>query len=109
MNTVRQDLTVASGATVSSHFVGSGFSSFGLITPAGMEGTAVTFEVGYYDATGGLIWTTLNNLATAVSLTVAASKAYKLPDDLRPFREWRMLTAQQTGAATFVVYGKSGA
>jgi hypothetical protein len=108
MNTRRQDLTVASGATVSTHFVGSGFSAFGLITPAGMEGTVVTFEVGYYNS-GTITWTPLNNLATAAFLTVAASKAYKLPDDLRPFSEWRLLTAAQTGAAVFVVFGKSGA
>jgi hypothetical protein len=108
MNVSRQNLTVASGATVSTHFVGSGFSSFGLITPSGLDGTAVTFEVGYYsDAT--ITWTPLNNLATAVSLTVAASKAYKLPDDLRPFSEWRMITAAQTGAAVFTVFGKSEA
>jgi hypothetical protein len=108
MNVSKQILTVASGATVSTHFTGGGFSSFGVITPSGMEGTTITFEVGYYsDAT--ITWTPLNNLATAVALTVAASKAYKLPDDLRPFSEWRMLTAAQTGAATFVVLGKSEA
>ena len=109
MNVRQQTLTVASGATVSTHFVGSGFSSFGLVTPAGMEGTTITFEVGVYDATGTLQFTALNNLATAAFLTVAASKAYKLPDDLRPFSEWRLITAAQTGAAVFVAYGKSEA
>lgn len=108
MNVSKQTLTVASGATVSTHFTGSGFSSFGIITPAGMEGTAVTFEVGYYDS-GTITWTALNTGTAATSLTVAASRAYKLPDDLRPFAEWRILTAAQTGAATFIVYGKSEA
>jgi hypothetical protein len=108
MSVSRQSLTVASGATVSSHFVGSGFSSFGIVTPSGMEGTTLTFEVGYY-ANNTVTWTPLNNLATAVTLTVAASKAYKLPDDLRPFSEWRFTIAEQTGAAVFVVFGKSNA
>lgn len=110
MNVSRQNLTVASGATVSSVFAGSGFSAFGVIMPANLTPTSVTFQVGYYDATGTLTYTTLNNLATAVPLTVAASRAYKLPDDLRPFAEWRFVCAAQTsGAATFVVFGKSEA
>ena len=108
MNVSRQDLTVASGATVSTMFVGSGFSAFGVITPAGMEGTSLSFEVGYYNA-GTITWTPLNSGTSPVSMTVATSKAYKLPDDLRPFAEWRLITDQQTGAAVFVVYGKSGA
>lgn len=112
MNTRKVSLVVASGATVSTEFPAAGFSSFGIITPANFVGTVITFEVGV-SGSGTIAWTTLNNLGTAALLnvaTVAASKAYKAPDDLRPFEYWRMITpAQTSGAATFICFGKSEA
>ena len=109
MNVRRENLAVASGATVSTHFSAGGFSAFGVVTPANLTPTSITFEVGV-SGSGTIAWTPLNNLATAVSLTVAASKAYKLPDDLRPFEYFRFIAASQTsGAATYVVFGKAGA
>ena len=101
-------LTVASGATVSNEFVAGGFNAFGLIIPSTFDGTGITFEVGYSDV-GTMNWMGLYNLATTVTMVVAASRAYKLPDDLKPFPYWRMLTAAQTGATVFVAFGKSEA
>ena len=115
MNTRRQDLSIASGATVSSQFNAGGFSAFGAVFPSNLTGTAVTFEVGVSAsgtgaATGAITWTTLNTGTAATSLTVAASKAYKLPDDLRPWEYWRFICpANSSGAATVVVFGKSEA
>lgn len=109
---IRQNLVVASGATVSTHFSAQGSTSFGIVTPANLVGTAITFEVGV-SGSGTIAWTPLNNLGTAVLLnvaTVAASKAYKAPADLAPFEYWRLITpAQTSGAATFVAFGKVGA
>lgn len=109
MNTSKQSLSIASGATVSSQFNAGGFSAYGAVFPSNLTGTAVTFEVGVQ---GGatIAWTTLNTGTAATSLTVAASKAYKLPDDLRPWEYWRFIcAANSSGAATVVVFGKSEA
>jgi hypothetical protein len=112
MNVRRESLVVASGATVSTHFSAGGFSSFGIVTPANLAGTVITFEVGI-SGSGTIAWVPLNNLGTAALLnvaTVVANKAYKAPDDLRAFEYFRLITpAQSSGAATFVVFGKSGA
>lgn len=103
-----ENLTVASGATVSSVFSGAGLSVLGIIVPSNLSGTAMTFEVA--SSVDSTTFTALTNLATSVSLTVAASKAYKLPADLAPFPFFRIVTAAQTsGPTVFQVFGKSGA
>lgn len=111
-NMRQQTLTVASGATVSSTFVASGFNDFGVILPSTFDGTSLTFEVGYANS-GTITWMGLFNLATNVTLTVAASRAYPLSTaavaglDLKPWQYWRLITAAQTGATEIVAFGKS--
>lgn len=100
-----QTLAVASGATVSSVFQASGFSSFGVALPSDFQGTSISFEVA---SLGSTTFTTLYNLATAVSLTVAASRAYALPADLTPFPAFRIVTPSQgTSSGLLTVFGKS--
>lgn len=108
----RLELTIASGATVSSAFVASGFNDFGIILPSTFDGTAMGFEVGY-DNAGTVTWMGLFNLGTAVNLACAASRAYPLSTaavaglDLRPWQYWRCITAAQTGATVLVAFGKA--
>lgn len=102
-----QTLTVASGATVSSVFSASGFSSFGMILPSTFDGTSVAFEVA--SEVGSTTFTTLYSAAnTAVAMTVAASRAYPLPSELTSFPAFRLITAAQSTTSTLItVLGKS--
>lgn len=102
------NMTVASGATVSSIFQGSGFVEFGITVPAEFDGTSVTFETATSIATAGTFQALYSAANTAVSMTVAASRNYPAPSELKSWPYWRIITAvAQTGATVFVATGKS--
>lgn len=101
-----QTLAVASGATVSTIFQASGFSSFGIVFPSDFAGTSITFQVAPLSSTS---FTTLYGAAnTAVAMTVAASRAYPLPSELTAFPVFRIVTPSQgTASGLLTVFGKS--
>lgn len=76
-------VTIANGATKSAELDCGNGTLVGFVTDSGLNNTAMTFEGGVVaGATVGL-----NNMYGALSLTVAASKAYAIdPADFFPFR-----------------------
>lgn len=100
-------ISVASGATVSTIFQGSGFSEFAISVPAAFVGTSVTFQTATDEVAGD--WQPLYSSAnTQVSMTMAASRNYPAPSELKAWPYWRIITASaQTGTTSFVAVGKA--
>jgi hypothetical protein len=92
-------------STTTSDVIENVFSqAVGIILPT-MTGTAITFTVSN-DRDGDYV--ALNNSSGAVSLTTASSKAYKLPDDLKPFPYFKLVSGSSEAAArTITVVRKS--
>jgi hypothetical protein len=94
---------IANGGTTSNaiHNVGSRY--LGAILPT-VTGTALAFTV--CDSIDGT-YVGLNNSSGAVTMTVASSKAYKLPDDLAPFPYFKLVMDAQGAERTIVIRRKS--
>ena len=95
---------VASGATISSVIMTSGFVRYGLELPAAFTGTAITFQV-TSDLNGATGFQVLcSSATTAVTMTVAASRSYDLTDTLRAWQGFKIVTgtAQATAVALVV-------
>lgn len=100
-----QTLTILSGQTSSDAFAANNTVAFGLVTPAAITSTTVTFTVSadgttfqaLYDSTG----------ATQISMAVAASRAYDLPAALTGFKAFKIVGGSAEGAdRSLAVIGK---
>lgn len=97
-------ITIANGATTSAVVPFGSYAMAGVIMPASLDGTALTFEV----SADGTNFTALDDgEGAAVGLTVAASKAYALPDALAVWAFFRLVMGtSQTGATDITVVFK---
>lgn len=98
--------TVAAGQTVSDGLAVPRGEIVGFVMPAALVSTTMTFQVSLDDST----YVALNNdTGSAISLTVAASKAVSLKADLRsqltgwPFMKVVMGSTETNGAAVKIV------
>ena len=97
---------VASGATISTEFAASGFTTFSIQLPSTFTGTGLTFQVA--TGVGGTYATLYSSASTAVPLTVTVSGAYQLPSQLSGFPAFKIVTGTaQATAVTLLVMGKS--
>lgn len=94
--------SVASSGTTSNAFTVDGYSSGGVQCPAALTSTAMTFTV--CDTFGGTYVALTDSSGSAISQTVAASKAFALPSALFAFRFAKLICGSSEGAARdFVV------
>ena len=99
-----ENVTVAISQGTSEVIGNVGSKSVGIILGT-MTSTALTFTVST-ERDGTFV--ALNNTSGAVSLTVASSKAYKLPDDLIPFPYFKLVFGSSEAAErTVTVVRKS--
>lgn len=80
-------ITIATSTTVSAAVSLEGVTILGIITPAALTGTALTFQVS--DAVAGTYVQLYDSTGAAVSVTVAASRAFYL--DPAIFAAWRFV------------------
>lgn len=94
-NTLTQVVTIANGQTKSAAIALAGVSILGIVTPAAIDGTTLTFEVSADGTTYVPLYDSTNAL---VSLTIAASRGYYLAPAI--FAAWRYakLVATQSTA-----------
>lgn len=105
--TTVETTVIANGAAVSAAVAGDGKVGGIFILPASFENTTVGFEVSADNSTfvdlyenSGLGHVT----STLIGMTVASSRAYKLPDELAFAAFWRFKgTGNETGAATITI------
>lgn len=78
----RKDVTatIASGAAASDAVDARGYSGGGYRLPSTFDGTALTFQVS--EAEAGTYATLYDQYGSALSVVVAASRAYPLPQEL---------------------------
>lgn len=93
--------TVLSGQTVSSSIDLNGAALGGLIFPAALTSTAVTFQVSTDNNTFTALYTTAG---AAVSITVAASRAVPLVwDTFAPWRYVQLVMGSAEGADRAII------
>jgi hypothetical protein len=101
---VSQSANIASGGTTSQALRVGGKFIVGLITPAALTGTTITFT-GCDTATGTFV-PIYDSDGTAVSVAVAASRGYGLSgaeaDALAPFPYIKLVSGSAEGAARVV-------
>jgi len=102
---VTQTANIASGGTTSQALRLGGKMVVGLIMPAAFTGVAITFTV--CDTVGGSYVPCYDSDNNAVSVTVAASRAYGLSgaeaDALAPFPYVKLVSGSAEGAARAVL------
>ena len=93
---------IASGATVSSVVDTRGGIITGLILPAAFTGTAITFQVS--DKVDGTFVALYDETNTAISLTVAQGRGYKIdPSLLAGWRFVKIVSGSAEGAIRSVI------
>ena len=81
-------LTIANGATASEAFFFGPYAMAAVIMPSTLDGTALTFQV----SGDGVTYVALDDgEGAAVGMTVAASKAYALPDALAVYQYFKLV------------------
>lgn len=100
-----QELTVADGQTTSNAGVLINSTEFGLAVPSTFDGTTITFTVSELFA--GTYQPLYDASNTQVSRTVAASRSYPLPAELKAWPFFKIVCGTaQTGATIFDLVGK---
>lgn len=89
-------VTIASGGTTSDAFVVGGYSFGGVITPAALTSTALSFSV--CGSHGGTYVPLTDTAGATISVTVAASKAVALPPELFGFAYAKVVGGSSEGA-----------
>lgn len=91
-----QTATIASGATASGAVDARGASGGGYALPSTFDGTTLTFTV--CSTSGGTYQTLYDQYGNALSVTVAASRSYPLPQELFgwPYFKFVAGTSQST-------------
>lgn len=90
-------LTVAQGGTTTGAFGGEKWAGYGLIMPAALTSTAMTFTV--CDSADGTYVALYDTTNTQVAMTVAASRAYDLPSELYAWPFWKIVLGTAEDAA----------
>lgn len=101
-----QSVTVANAGTTSSAIQIGGASMVALILPAALTSTTVTFTAS--DTQAGTFVPVYKSDGTAVSATVAASRAVALPVELFPFNWIKLVTGSAEGAARTIKVLRKG-
>jgi len=102
-----QTLTIANGATTTgTAFLAQNMAAFGLQMPAAFTGTSITFTVSADGATFQALYDSTG--ATAVSMSVAASRSYDLPSALTAWRAFKIVSGSAEAASRdLIVVGKA--
>ncbi len=102
--TVVGSFTIAAAATESGTLATGAFAMFGIVTPAALTGTSLTFRV----STDGAAFVPLyDSDGVLVTLPVVASRGYDLPGALAPWAYVRIVSSAAEGAQrVFPVAGK---
>lgn len=88
--------TISSSGTTSSAIATGGRVIFGLVMPGVFTGTSITFTVSHDGTTYQALYDETN---TQVSMTVAASRSYALPDALAAWPYFKIVSGSSEGAA----------
>ena len=91
-----QPLTIASSATTSDAVILGGKVLVGLVMPGTFTGTTITFTVSHDGTTYQALYDDTN---TQVSMTVAASRNYALPDTLAAWPYFKIVSGSSEGGA----------
>lgn len=83
-------LIIQNGATASSVMDARGFSMFALLLPTAFTGVALTFNVSTDGVNFTQLYDSANNPVTIS--TVAAGRAYPLPDELAAWPFWQIVS-----------------
>lgn len=100
-NLTTNNITIASGQTVSGGLDLQGLALTAIQMPAAFTGTAITFQGSFDDSTYQAIYNTANS---AYSITVSASRTYAInPADFAGFRYIKIVSNGAEGAARTIV------
>lgn len=88
--------TIPSGEATSGAIPTGGRVILGLVMPAAFTGASITFTVSHDGTTYQALYDESN---TQVSVTVAASRSYQLPDALAAWPYFKIVSASNEGAA----------
>jgi hypothetical protein len=101
---ITQSLTIANGQTTSGAFECRDFAIFGLVLPATMTGTLLSFTV---SADGTTFQALHDDTNTAVTLALTVSKSYLLPPELAAWHSFKIVSGSAEGAdRTLVITAK---
>lgn len=90
-------LTIANGQTVSSAMGTRGYTMFGVMLPAAFTGTAISYQV--CDTLGGSYQAVYNSAGSLISITVAQGRSYMIPDDIKAWPFFKIVSNASEGAA----------
>lgn len=90
-------VTIANGGTTSAAIEARAYAIYGLIFPAALTSTAMTFTVA--EKVDGTYTALYDSTGTAVSVTVAASRAFDLPSALASWPYFKIVLGSAEGAA----------
>lgn len=96
-----QTATIANAATTSSEIKLDGAAFGGVILPATMTGTTMTFTVS--DASGGTYVALTDSAGNAISQTIAASKGFALPPEAFAFPYLKLVSGSAEGGARSIL------
>lgn len=93
---VQTSVVIANGQTVSGVIAKQSMAMVGAVMPASFEGATLTFQV----SADGTTYVELddNSSGSAISATVAASKAVTLPAELAPWPFFKIVSGTQVAA-----------
>lgn len=94
-------VTIASGQTTSTAVDAREGAIYGFVLPSAFTGTAVTFTV--CDTEAGTYRTLKDADGADVSVTVAASGAYTIPNEIAPWPFFKLVSGSAEGAARSIV------
>ena len=98
-------LTIASGQTVSDAFDAREFAAFGVVIPATLTGSTISFQVSHDGVTFQALHKNTSDVAW--SITVTDAKCYPLPSDLESWPFFKIVSASaETPARTLYIVGK---
>lgn len=89
-------VTIASAGTTSAAIDGQAYAFYGLIMPGTITSTAMTFTVS--DKSDGTFVALYDETNTQVSVTIAASRAYNLPDALAAWPWFKIVMGSSEAA-----------
>lgn len=97
---------MAASGTTSGAFTVDGYSFGGVQLPGTLTSTAITFTVS--DTLAGTYVELTDSTGSAISQTVAASKAFALPPELFAFKYAKLVCGSSEGSARSIVVTKKG-
>jgi hypothetical protein len=100
-----QRARVANGANDSEVYQAENFISFGVITPATIDGTQMRFKVSRDNSTFIDLY---DEFGTQRTITIAANRGIPLPDELAAWKFFKLVQVTAAGAdRDYYITGKS--